>query len=218
MIRTAIFTFVLTLSATANAGGAVQVVHLSPDAPAVDVWANGSGPYLMAVPYLAATPTYRVSAGTYGLDFTAAGDVVPVLSADVMVENRSSYTVVAWDELSMLRPAVLQNDIDGLMPGYIRLQVTHTAVGVGTVDLWDLSSGIQLIDDFDFGGSGRLDVPAGALNLGLDLDEDGMADVTFDVPELGADVLVNVFAINDSDGVALYALYRDGTTARVDAR
>lgn len=195
----------------------VQIVHLSPDAPNVDVWVDGDGPQLTNVPYLAATPSYNVTPGQYSVDISATGSADPVLSGTGRVQPMSAYTLAVWNDLANLSAAPLQNDIDGLAPGNIRLQVTHAAVGVGTVDLWELSTGTKLIDGFDFGATDRLDVPAGALDLGLDLDADAVPDVTFQVPELGADTLVNVFAIADTDGVALYAVYLDGMTARVDA-
>ncbi len=196
----------------------VQVVHLSPDAPAVDIVVNGFNRIYTDVPYLAATELLRVRPNTYGLDVVAAGGEPPgVIVADVELEARRFYTIVAWDELASIKPAVLVNSLAGIPDGFIRLQVTHTAVGVGTVDVWDLGSGVKIIDDFEFGATGVLDVPAGALDVGLDLDEDAVPDVTFAVPDLGADTLVNVFPISDDDGVALFAVYSDGVTARVDA-
>jgi hypothetical protein len=219
MTRIALLSLVAVtgFATNANANGFAQIVHLSPDAPNVDVWINGNGPQLTDVPYLAATPHYRVQPGVFDLDITVTGDTVPVISAQLEVMNRMAYTVVAWDSVANLQPAILVNDLENLDAGNIRLQVTHTAVGVGTVDLWELDGGTKLIDDFDFGASGRLDVPAGPLELGLDLNNDANPDVTFSVPDLGVNTLVNVFAVNDTTGVALYAVYFDGTTARVDA-
>jgi hypothetical protein len=195
----------------------VQVVHLSPDAPAVDVVVNESRRVISGLAYLDATVPARVPAGAYGIDIPAAGGLDPVISADLEFEGQAAYTIVAWDALEDIKPAVLGNSIEGLEAGLLRLQLTHTAVGVGTVDVWDLAAGVKILNDFEFGASGALDVPAGILDLGLDLDEDAVPDVTFTVPELGADTLVNVFAINDEMGVALYAVFIDGSTARVDA-
>jgi hypothetical protein len=201
-----------------NDRAGIQIVHLSPDAPEVDILVNGATRALSDVPYLGATGLIRVRPGVYGMDIVPAGGAAPgVISADLEFESRVSYTIVAWDELASIKPAVLVNDLGGIPDGFIRLQVTHTAVGVGTVDVWDLGSGVKVVDDFEFGATGVLDVPAGALDVGLDLDEDGEPDVSFSVPDLGADTLVNVFPIADDVGVALYALFLDGTTARVDA-
>jgi hypothetical protein len=195
----------------------VQVVHLSPDAPAVDVVVNESRRVISGLAYLDATVPARVPAGIYGVDIPASGGLDPVISADLEFDAQAGYTIVAWDALEDIKPAVLGNSIEGLEPGLLRLQLTHTAVGVGTVDVWDLAAGIKIINDFEFGATGVLDVPAGILDVGLDLDEDAVPDVTFTVPELGVDTLVNVFAINDEMGVGLYAVFVDGSTARVDA-
>ena len=196
--------------------GFIQLLHLSPDAPPVDIVANGRR-VLTDVPYLTASPSVRVREGIYDIAIPAAGTDVPVVEASVGIAAGSGLTVFAFNELAGIAPGAVPNTLDGLAPGNIRLQVIHTAVGIGLVDVWDLGSGAKLLDNFDFGFYGTLDVPEGALEIGLDLDEDEIPDATFSVPSLGADTLVNVFAINDDDGVALYAVFLDGTTARVDA-
>ncbi|MCB9689225.1 MAG: DUF4397 domain-containing protein [Alphaproteobacteria bacterium] len=210
------FAALLPLLSNAHAASAVQAVHLSPDAPNVDIWVNGVRA-LEDVPYLGVTPSVVVQPGSYDLALSVTGDANAVLGGTIDVADRTAYTLVAWDAVSNLTPAVLTNDVRGLARGSIRLQVSHGAVGVGTVDLWELSTGTKLVDDFQWGDTTRLDVPRGALALGLDLDEDAVPDVTFSVPDLGANTIVNVFAINDADGVALFAVYPDGTTARVNA-
>lgn len=204
-------------SAERGSKGYVQVVHLSPDAPAVDVVVGGDRRVLRDVEYLGASPSKKVSPGAYQIDIPAAGGVDPVISAELPVEAGLGYTVIAFNELAAIAPGVIVNNLDGLERGTIRLQVIHTAVGVGPVDVWELDGGVKILDDFEFGFYGTLDLPPSALNIGLDLDEDAVPDVTFSVPELGVDTLVNVFAIADDAGVALYAVYLDGTTARVDA-
>ncbi len=197
--------------------GKVQIIHLSPDAPAVDVVVNDSRLALADVEYLGASPAFRVNEGTYELGFPVAGEVDPVFTGEVEVVAGLGYTVVAFDALENIRAGVITNSLSDLPDGFIRLQVVHTAVGVADVDVWDLDSGAQILDDFDFGYYASLDLPRGPLNIGLDLDEDAVPDVTFSVPGLGADKLINVFVVNDDVGVALYAVDVNGTTARVDA-
>ena len=73
----------------------------------------------------------------------------------------------------------------------------------------------MILDGFAFGESATLDVPGGALSLGLDLNNDANPDYTFAVPDLGADTWVNVYAVLDSTGPFLLAQLADGTTAIV---
>ena len=194
----------------------VQVVHLSPDAPAVDIVVNESRRVLRDVEYLGASPAARVAPDEVQIDIPAAGGFDPVATAVIDLEAGLGHTVIAFDSLAEIKPGLIVSDPSTVAPGTIRLQVVHTAVGVGAVDLWDLDTGVKILDDFNFGFYSTLDLPPGALNLGLDLDEDAVPDVSFAVPELGVDTIVNVFAIADDDGVALYAVYLDGVTARVD--
>jgi hypothetical protein len=204
-------------SADLSVSGSVQVVHLSPDAPAVDFVVNESRRVLRDIEYLDASRSAIVPAGTYPVDFPPSAGGGSVVSTEVEVSPGLGYTVLAFDALADIRSGVIVNDVGGLAPGFVRLQVVHTAVGVGAVDVWELDSGTKILDDFNFAFYGALDLPPVPLNLGLDLDEDAIPDVTFSVPVLGVDTLVNVFVVNDDDGVALYAVNLDGTTARVDA-
>ena len=82
---------------------AVRVVHLSPDAPNVDVFVNdGASPAFADVPFGQGTTAATLDAGTYDFAVSAAGSSAAdaVLRADgVALEGGASYTVVALDEL-----------------------------------------------------------------------------------------------------------------------
>ena len=97
--------------------------------------------------------------------------------------------------------------------------MTHAAPDVPQVDIWEITGEpVLLLENVDFGVSATLDVPSSALELGFDVDDDGVPDVTFSVPDLGGDQQVNVFASNEVMGAPfLLAHLPDGATARVDA-
>ncbi len=199
----------------------IRVLHLSPDAPAVDVFVNaGDEATVSSLAFETSTDYLDVPAGTYDFQVAAAGttaaDAVLSIEGLALAED-VAYTAVAYGALADISALALVDDSSNIDAGNIRLQVSHTASGVGTVDLWELTGGVKLVEGFDYGATGTLDVPAGALELGLDLDADANPDVTFSVPELGADIAVNVFAVMDDVGPFLLAQLPDGSTARVDA-
>jgi hypothetical protein len=200
----------------------LRVIHLSPDAPAVDIFANaGADAAVSGLEFEQGTDYLSLPAGTYDFQISAAGTTAADAVLEIpglMLDAGVAYTAAAYDEVGMLTAMALVDDSEGIAAGNIRLQVSHTAVGVGTVDVWELTGGAILIEDFEFGASGVLDVPGGALEIGLDLDDDATPDVTFSVPDLGADALVNVYAVTDAMGTPfLLAHLPDGFMARVDA-
>ena len=53
--------------------------------------------------------------------------------------------------------------------------------------------------------------------MGIDVNNDASPDLVFDLPELPADLFVNLYAVNDNSGnVFLLAQLPDGATVRID--
>jgi hypothetical protein len=201
----------------------IRVLHLSPTAPAVDVFANqGAAPVFQSLDYLSGTGYLNIPAGTYDFDISASGQ--PASSAVLSVsglalEAGKFYTAVAFDELSAIKLLALEDDVSGLGAGNIRVRPIHAAAGVGTVDIWNIpSSGSpsKLYSDVPFGAIGAyLDLPAGAYTLGFDVNKDMVPDVIFELPTLPTGTIANVFAVSDAGGVRLAAQLQDGTVATV---
>jgi len=204
----------------------VRVIHLSPDAPAVDVFVNGDTPAAVSdLEFPKGTPYLEVPAGTYDFDVAASGESPDdaVLSiADLALEAGESYTAVAFDELSSIQALALVDDYSALDPGDIRVRAIHTAAGVGEVDIWNITEPgdpTPLYEDVDFGDAGdAIDVPAGAYTVGIDVDDDAVPDLAFDLPALEGGTAVNLFAVADDGDVFLVAQLPDGTTTRIDPR
>jgi hypothetical protein len=93
----------------------------------------------------------------------------------------------------------------------------HAASAVGQVDIWEITdpmNPVALLSDVDFAASATLpDIPAGPLEIGIDVDDDATPDVTFSVDATGlAGLQANVYANNDEAGdVVLIAQLPDGT-------
>jgi hypothetical protein len=210
----------------APAQAELRVVHLSPDAPAVDVYAGTETLLVSDLAFNEGTPYLSVDEGTYTINVSATGTPASeaVLTApDLLLEGGMSYTAVAYDSLGSIKALALADDYDGLAAGNIRVRAVHTAVGIGTVDIWEISdpmSPVPLFTDLAFGSaSPTLDVPAGSYTLGFDVDADGTPDVAFVTPALPAGTVANVFAVQDAmENVYLLAQLADGTLARIDAQ
>ncbi len=202
----------------------LRVSHLSPNAPSVDVFLNGNPDAAVTdLEFEESTGFLGVPAGTYRVDIAPTGagingSVLTVTGLDL--EGGESYTAAAYNSLSSLSVLPLAEDFEGTN-GNLRLRAIHTAVGIGTVDIWSLPADadpVRLYDNLTFGGVGDyLDIPAGTYTIGIDADQDATPDFVVALPPLGGDQVVNAFAVTDEEGNPfLYAQFDDGATARLD--
>jgi hypothetical protein len=203
----------------------LRVLHLSPDAPGVDVFLNsGSTPAVSNLEFQRGTAYVLVDAGSYRIDIAANGNAIDqaVLTVpSLALEADKSYTAVAYNQLALIAPLALADELEGLASDKIRVRAIHTAVGIGQVDIWNIpSSGSPsiLYENVDFSAVGPyFDLPAGAYTLGFDVNNDATPDVVFSLPALPAGTIANVFAVTDQSGTPfLLAQLQDGTVARID--
>ncbi|MGB0680152.1 MAG: DUF4397 domain-containing protein, partial [Polyangiales bacterium] len=204
----------------------LRALHLSPDAPAVDIFANaGAAPVVQGLAFLQGTDYLEIDPGSYDLAVTptGAGLAAAVLNIDGLnLSANIQATAVAFDEVANIQALALIDDAANLAAGNIRVRAVHTASGVDQVDIWNLPAGAAptpVVEDLDFAvSSDKLDLPAGAYTLGIDVDDDANPDLIYDLPDLPAGTVANVFAVADNADVFLVAQLQDGTVARVDAR
>lgn len=207
-----------TPSGQPGPAASIRLLHISPDAPNVDIFVDGN----LLVPgleFLEGTNYIVLPEGTYDLAIAPAGAGIgaAVLSLnDLVLAGESFYTVAAYNVMTSIQALTLEDNWAGIPAGKTRLQVSHTAAGVGTVDVWDLGTGTRLINNFAFGATSQLDLLHGVLQLGLDLDGDSMPDLIFNVPDLGPDTFVNLYAVLDGMGAMLLAQRGDGSTIRIN--
>ena len=212
-----------TMDTGAPAMAGVRVLHLSPDAPTVDIFVDDATPAAATdLPFLAGTPYLDLPAGTHRFRVAPTGspatdaviDVSPELAAD------TKYTAVAIGRVADIEPLLLVDDKSGLATGSFRVQVVHAAAAVGEVDIWNLtgSTPSPLLENVPFGANATLDLPAGAYRVGIDVNNDATPDVTFSLPNLPADLFVNLFAVSDADNnVWLAAQLPDGGVSPISA-
>jgi hypothetical protein len=210
----------------AVAEASIRVLHLSPDAPAVDLYVNGGEEAAITdLAFLESTGFVTLDEGDYTFDIApsmaALEDSVKQVSVSLMGER--SYTAVAYGELADgLMVMALEDDLSDT-GDMIRVRAIHTATAVGQVDIWNIpgeGDPTPLYENVDFGVAGdALDIPAGAYTLGFDVDDDASPDVIFELPELAAGTIANVFAINDLDGnVSLRVQFADSTLATISPK
>ena len=212
-------------STAARPTGRVRVLHLSPDAPSVDVFANlGTTPLVMGLPFGAGTDYAALPAGRYRFDVSASGSpaTAAVLSADGLdVAPGTDTTIVAYDTLGSIDLLTMDEDLSGLAPGNIRVRAIHAAPGITQADILNVVPGgiaQVLFYDLDFGEvSDFADIPAGQYTVGVDLDNNRVADARFELPHLPGGISANVFAVADPSAVYLIAQLSNGVVARIDA-
>jgi hypothetical protein len=149
----------------------VRVVHASPDAPAVDVYANGSR-ILSGVPFKGASEYLSVPAGTYTFEVRPAGataDSGPDLSVSADLQAGTDYTVMAVDRLSQIKARLFVDNNSAPAAGKAHVQVVHASPDAPTVDI-ALKGGPVLVPDLPFGEmKGPLPVDADTYNLEIRL-------------------------------------------------
>lgn len=91
----------------------IRAVHLSPDAPAVDIWVDGSK-VISDLEFGEVTDYLRVpfSRGqdTYNIQVVPAGQTSPVvINANLKARPLRDYTIVAADRLANIQPIVIED-------------------------------------------------------------------------------------------------------------
>ncbi len=180
----------------------VNVIHASPDAPAVDVWVNGT-PALQGVQFGDFSGWIALPAGDYQIQVTPAGQGVEtaVIDATVTVDAGMGYHIAATGTLAEIAPQIYPADLSMTEDGNARVRVIHASPDAPAVDI-ALAGGDVLISNLAFpNASDFLQVPAGTYDL--EVRPTGTTDVALSLPgvALEANMVYDVFAVGQlSDG------------------
>ncbi|MCY0989217.1 DUF4397 domain-containing protein [Nannocystis sp. ILAH1] len=202
----------------------VRVLHLSRDAPNVDVYA-GEARVVTDLAFKEQSTFLTVPSGTLGLAVTAAGMPIDtaVIAADASLLPGRAYTVVAYDDLASIGALVLEDDAAGLAATDIRVPITHVAPGVTRGDIYVLLNGgmmfgTQLVDDFGFGETPEaIDVPAGMYTVGFDAEADGDVQAIFDLPLLTPGTYARAYVYQEADDSVAVLVQLANTVTAVPA-
>jgi len=161
----AAFDLTLTVDAGAGGGGMMQMAnvraaHMSPDAPNVDVYVDGSAA-VTDVPFRAVSDYLEVPAGAHQFTITEAGNQDNAVFDQEVTLEAADYTLVASGEVGEDTFEVLPLADDNSDPGgdMARLRAVHVSPDAGAVDV-TVSAGPVLFDGVEFKGSGYATVEA----------------------------------------------------------
>jgi hypothetical protein len=163
----------------------VRVGHFSPDAPAVDVYANGDA-ILTDVAFGDLSPSLAVPAGTYRIQVVAAGGDPAdgtVIDAELTFDGNTKTTVAATNELAEITPVVINDKVVQPRAEGAKVRVVHLSANAPKVDIAPDGSkrNAAIFKNLGFGqAKGYKNVPAGEVDL--DIRAAGERAKAFDIP------------------------------------
>jgi len=183
----------------------VRVGHFSPDAPAVDVYANGAilgG--LEGVEFGVLSDYLEVPGGTYTIEVVAAGadpaDGAVIGPVDLEFAAGTATTVAATNALAAIEAKVL-NDDPNPQDGIAQVRVVHYSADAPAVDI-AVDEGDVVVPALSYPNlAGYLDLTEGEYDL--EIRPAGTTDVAFDIDPLplAGGTSYTVFAIGSlADG------------------
>ena len=203
----------------------LRAVHLSPDAPALDVFWGGAQRLIQGLSFPNGTPYQQVDSGTATFEISPTGATPAdsiVRFQDVVLMEDAAYTMVIYDVVATAAGLLLEDDLSSPQSGNIRLRVMHAAAGLGPVDIFNIlaaGSPSLLYDNLNVGAAGgAVELPAGTYRLGIDVTNDGVSEHVFALPNLNVGDIVNLFATTDNgNNVFLLLQLADSRTMRIDS-
>lgn len=178
-------------------GASIRFVHASPDAPSIDVIADGA---VVAedLAFGSASGYLPITSGKHQVEIVPTGSTAEsaVLDEEIDLESGGAYIFAAAGLLNDLQSKLYQVDLDDLDENQARVRLIHLAPDENNIDL-AVSGGDEWQDDVDFpNASDYEDVDAGTYDLDVrDHDEESviisttgvtiLADRAYDVLVLG---------------------------------
>ncbi len=128
----------------------IRLLHASPDAPAVNVVANG-GLIAKNLPYKNFTSYIKVFPGNYNIKvFPASNMKSEVLNTNIKIPPYSILTLVVGDNVSDLKLFVVPDNTQKVIPNKALVRFANLSPNAGDTDV-SLASGIPLFKNVDFG-------------------------------------------------------------------
>ena len=181
----------------------VRVVHASPDAPAVDVYADGAK-VLTNVAFKGSSDYLSVPAGPHNFKVFATGanpaTGTAVINADATLEAGKDYTVVAIGKVADIKPLVLVDNNAAPVAGKAHVRVVHASPDAPAVDI-AVKGGAVLVPNLAFGkDAGPLPVDAGTYDLEVRAAGTTTVALPINGVQLAAGKIYTVFAVGLLNG------------------
>lgn len=142
----------------------VRVLHGSPDAPAVDVKANGAN-ILTNVPFGVISDYLPVDAGTYNIKVCAAGTDTCVIDANPTFTAGKKYTVAATDFVTTIDTQVIE-DTATANAQQAQVRVVHFSADTPAVDVLTQDGSAKVVENLAYpNATGYLALAAGTYDL-----------------------------------------------------
>ncbi len=171
---------VLTASSALAAGPRVRAIHASPDAPAVDVWADGKLAFTNAT-FKAITPYASLTAGAHQFQVVPAGKTTPaVISATLTLAADKDYSIAAVGKLANIAPLVLEDNNAAPAAGKAHIRFVHASPDAPAVDI-AVKGGPVIFSNIAFKGVGNY-TPVAAGTYDLEVRPAGKTDVVLAIP------------------------------------
>lgn len=195
----------------------VRVAHLSPDAPAVDVWLDGKVvPALTNVAFKTVSGYLPIPVGTRQIAVYVSGKTTgPVIDVAVPLEAKKSYTIGAIGLVSAIKAEVYTDDLT-TNATKARVRVIHASPDAPAVDVGVKGQlpAAAVVKGIKFPEAvGYLELDAGVLPLEIRLAGTATIVKSFDTPALVAGKVYTVFAVDVKATLGVVAV-EDVVTAK----
>lgn len=186
----------------------LRAVHLSPDAPNVDILVNGDE-VASDVAYEENTGYLTIPSGTTDILVQPVNTNVDAIDASPDLDEDTDYTVLAANLVADIEPILLTDDNEAPSAGNVKVRIVHGAPSAPAVDVYvtapgaDLATATPTLSNVSFGvASGYLSVPAGAYQIRVT--PTGTKDVVIDSGSvtLTAGQIRTVIATDNTSGGA----------------
>ncbi len=160
----------------------IRILHASPDAPAVDIYANNS---LIAknLPYKGFTPYLSLPAGTYNIKVFPTGKKTnPVLSKNLNIPGNSIFTVAAINKLADIDLFPIMEPTNSIPPNKTMIRFVHLSPNAPSVDITS-PNGNKLFENVSFKEITNY-IPVSSGTYILEVRPTGTEDIVLYVPNI----------------------------------